>query len=105
MKEALIFLILLSFVVNEDPQCQPNEVFDQQSQKCEVFCKVGEVFNLETSNCEPSETNTTCPEGQRYNDKKSSCENIPKKEEENEENENIGEEAVVEEEELILRFH
>jgi hypothetical protein len=46
MKGLLVFLLLISFVVNEEPKCQPNEVLDDQTQKCVKFCEIGEVFNL-----------------------------------------------------------
>ena len=35
MKGLLVFLLLLSFVINVDPKCQPNEILDEQTQKCE----------------------------------------------------------------------
>ena len=81
MKGVLVFLLLLSFVVNVYSQCQPNEVLDEQTQKCEKFCEIGEVFNQDTTSCEPNPnaTNTTCPEGQIFNNATSTCENINKK--------------------------
>ena len=81
MKGVLAFLLLLSFVVNVYSQCQPNEVLDEQTQKCEKFCEIGEVFNQDTTSCEPNPnaTNTTCPEGQIFNNATSTCENINKK--------------------------
>ena len=62
MKGFLLFLLLISFVINEVPKCQPNEVLDEQTQKCEQFCEIGEVFNLETSSCESNNTNSTTPD-------------------------------------------
>jgi len=73
MKRLLICLLLLSFVVNAYSQCNPNEVFDEQAQKCEKICEEGLIFNQETSNCE---VNTTCPEGQTFNNETSTCEEI-----------------------------
>jgi len=73
MKGLLVFLLLLSFLVNVHSQCKPNEVFDEQAQKCEKFCEEGLVFNQETSTCE---VNTTCPEGQTFNNETSTCEEV-----------------------------
>jgi len=75
MKGALVFLLLLTFVVNVYSKCKPNEVLDEQTQKCEIICEEGEIFNQEKSSCE---LNTTCPKGQRFNNATSSCENIYK---------------------------
>ena len=76
MKGLLIFLLLLAFVINANPQCQPNEVFNEEIQKCEKFCEIGEIFNLETSSCESNSTVTNCPEGQKFNEETSKCENV-----------------------------
>jgi len=34
MKELLVLLFLISFVVNDELDCKPNEVFDEEAQKC-----------------------------------------------------------------------
>jgi len=74
MKELLIFLLLISFVVNKEIKCQPNEALDKQTQKCKKECEEGKVFNSDTLSCELNSTNTTCPEGQIFNNETSSCE-------------------------------
>jgi len=74
MKGILIFLLLLSFLVNVDSKCNPNEVLDEQTQKCVKFCEIGEAFDQETSSCV---ININCPEGQRFINETSSCEKIP----------------------------
>ena len=45
---------------------------------CEKYCEIGFVYNIEASSWEPNPniTNITCPEGQRYNNETSSCEDI-----------------------------
>ena len=63
MKGALVFLLLLTFVVNEYSKCKPNEVFDEQAQKCEKFCEEGLIFNIEKLLCE-------CPQGKKFKDDK-----------------------------------
>jgi len=73
MKDVLIFLILLSFIVNSYSKCKPNEAFDEQTKKCEKFCEEGKVFNPEKASCEP---NTACPKGKKFNQETSSCEDI-----------------------------
>ena len=78
MKGLLVFLLLLiSFIVNVELKCQPNEVLDEQTQTCQKFCEIGEVFNLETSTCESNTTNYNCPEGQIFNNQTSLCEDKP----------------------------
>jgi len=78
MKGELVYLLLLSLVANAYSKCQPNEVLDRQTQKCVKICKVGEVFNYEKSSCVSNITNIDCPEGQKFNNATTSCENIPK---------------------------
>ena len=71
MKKLLIFLL---FVVNKEIKCQPNEVLDEQIQKCKKLCEEGKVFNSITLSCELNSTNITCPEGQIFNNHSSACE-------------------------------
>jgi len=75
MKGLLIVLLLMSSVVNKEIKCQPNEVLDEQTQKCEKKCEEGKVFNSDTLSCELYSANITCPEGQIFNNLTSSCEN------------------------------
>jgi len=75
MKKLLIFLLLILFVVNKEIKCQPNEVLDEQIQKCKKVCEEGKVFNSITLSCEINSTNITFPEGQIFNNHTSSCEN------------------------------
>ena len=72
MKELLIVLMLISFVVNKE--CQPNEALDEQTQKCEKKCEEGKVFDSDTLSCTLYSANITCPEGQIFNNHTSSCE-------------------------------
>ena len=44
---------------------------DEQTQQCEKFCEIGEVFNQTSSSCE-----SACTEGQRFNNVASQFENI-----------------------------
>jgi len=74
MKELLIVLLLMSFAVNKEIRCKPNEVLDEQTQKCEKKCEEGKVFDSKTLSCELNSTNTTGPEGQIFNNQTSSCE-------------------------------
>jgi len=74
MKELLIVLLLMSFVVNKEIKCQPNEALDEQTQKCEKVYEEGKVFNSDTLSCELYSVNITCPEGQIFNNYTSSCE-------------------------------
>jgi len=48
MKGLLIVLLLISFVVNKEIKCQPNEALDEQTQKCEKKCEEGKVFDSDT---------------------------------------------------------
>ncbi len=74
MKELLIVLLLMSFVVSKEIKCQPNEALNEQTQKCEKKCEEGKVFNSDTLSCEIYSANITCPEGQIFNNHTSSCE-------------------------------
>ena len=74
MKKLLIFLLLILFVVNKEIKCQPNEILDEQIQKCKKVCEEGKVFNSITLSCELNSSNITCPEGQIFNNLTSSCE-------------------------------
>jgi len=49
MKVVLVFLLLLSFIVIAYSQCQPNEILVEQAQKCEKYCEIGFVYNIEAS--------------------------------------------------------
>ena len=62
MKGLLVFLLLISFVVNANLKCKPNEALDEQTQQCVKFCEIGEVYNQASSSCE-----STCPEGKKFN--------------------------------------
>ena len=74
MKKLLILLLLISFIVNKEIKCQPNEALDEQTQKCEKVCEEGKVFNSNTLSCELNSANTTCPEGQIFSNDTSSYE-------------------------------
>ena len=74
MKKLLILLLLISFIVNQEIKCQPNEALDEQTQKCEKVCEEGKVFNSNTLSCELNSANTTCPEGQIFSNDTSSYE-------------------------------
>ena len=67
MKIVLVLLLLLTFVVNVYSKCKPNEVFDEQAQKCVKYCEEGQVYNKEKYFCE-------CPQGKIL--KKGKCEPI-----------------------------
>lgn len=64
MKGLLIFLLLISFIVNKELNCQPNEVLDKQTQRCLKICEKGYAYISETSTCESI---IKCPEGMRFN--------------------------------------
>ena len=76
MKGLLVFLFLISFFVNAKLICRKNEALDEKTQKCIKMCEIGEVYRLDTFSCESNITNTTCPEGKRFNTLISSCEEI-----------------------------
>ena len=44
----LILLLLISLILNLNPQCKEYEVFDEDNKKCEKFCEENEYYNYET---------------------------------------------------------
>ena len=77
MKELLVFLFLISFVVSIELKCKQNEAFDEQDKKCVKICEIREVYSLDILSCVSNTTNTTWSQGQRFNTDISAFEEIP----------------------------
>ena len=82
----LIIILLLSFVINETPECKVYEVYDPQDMKCVGICQENEYYNEENNSCETCNEGeiyvkeekrcfSFCPIGEYYNENTKSCEN------------------------------
>ena len=67
-KIILIFLLLFSFVISVETQCQSYEIYDEENNKCVKACEEHQFFNQDEGSCED-----LCEKGQIFNLTTSSC--------------------------------